>query len=636
MGKQRPLKLLGQAPKWYNWVEKVPSVFVTNITAGKSLLKTPILILCLAIIGSLVYLNSFSGVFLFDDSAHIVENQDIRQFRPPWRVMAGSSRPLVMLSLAFNYALGRLDTWSYHAFNLSIHILAALTLFGIMRRTLLLKTFHSHYQRSAPWLALAVALIWLVHPLQTNSVTYIIQRAESMMGLFYLLTLYCFLRGATSLSGRGWFLAAVIACTLGMLSKPIMITAPLIVLLYDRTFLSQSFASALRRRGRIYLGLAATWIVLILILSLPHESKGTAAFGLKSVSAYQYALTQPKVILHYLFLSLRPCPLALDYSWPVAHGLSEVLPSFFLVGTLLILTVVASVHRSPWGFIGAWFFLILAPTSSFIPLQDLAFEHRMYLSLAAVMVILVLGGYEVLLRIFPDQGKSRRILGIGFVTLAVLIMGVLTVRRNQDYFTEHGMWSDVVSKRPANYRAHSILGETFAAIGKFKEAILHCEEALRIKPDYAGAYANLGIALHKQGKFEEAIHKLRKALRLKPKDANTHVSLGATLYKQGNFEEAITHFNTALQYNPQHPEAHYDLGTVLDKQSKFQEASYHYRKALEFKPEHAEAHNSLGAILANHGNSGEAVSHFSQALRIKPDFREARNNLRLALIQQGI
>ncbi len=549
-------------------------------------------------------------------------------------MMAGSSRPLVMLSLAFNYALGRLNTWGYHAFNLIIHLLAALTLFGIIRRTLLLKIFHFRYERSAPWLALSVALIWMVHPLQTNSVTYIIQRAESMMGLFYLLTLYCFLRGAAFSTGRWWFIAAIIACALGMLSKPVMATAPLIVLLYDRTFLARSFKSALHQRGRLYLGLAATWAILIVILSFPHESKGTVALGLKNVSVLEYVLTQPEVILHYLRLSLWPSPLALDYSWPVADRLGEVLPSVLIIGALLILTVVASIRRSPWGFIGAWFFLILAPTSSFIPLQDPAFEHRIYLPLAAVVVILILGGYEVLLKI-PDKGKTRWILGVGFVVLITFMLGSLTVRRNRDYQSALGMWGDVVSKRPANYRAHSILGEFLAASGKFEEAIFHCEEALRIKPNYAGAYANMGIALHKQGKFEEAVHNLREALRIRPEDANTHVSLGAALYKQGKFEEAVDHFNTALRYNPQQPEAHYNLGTVFDRQGKFEEAADRYRKALELKPEHAEAHNSLGVILARRGDLKDAVSHFSQALKFKPDFPEARKNLNIARKEMG-
>ena len=146
--------------------------------------------------------------------------------------MAGSSRPVVQLSLAFNYALGGLNVWGYHAFNFVIHVLAGLTLFAILRRMFESERLRMRYGQSAPWLAGLIALIWLVHPLQTESVTYVIQRAESMMGLFFLLTMYAGIRGASSARPAAWFVAAIIACALGMASKESMVVAgPILIVL---------------------------------------------------------------------------------------------------------------------------------------------------------------------------------------------------------------------------------------------------------------------------------------------------------------------------------------------------------------------------------------------------------------------
>jgi len=179
---------------------------------------------------------------------------------PRWSGITG--RQLINLSLAVNYAVGGTRVWGYHALNLAVHILAGLTLFGIVRRTLLQPRLRGRFGAAANGLALTTAVLWTVHPLQTESVTYIIQRCESMMGLFYLLTLYCFIRGAASQRPRLWYGLCVTACALGMACKEVMVSAPLMVLLYDRTFVSGSFRVAWRRHGRLLGALAGTWVLL--------------------------------------------------------------------------------------------------------------------------------------------------------------------------------------------------------------------------------------------------------------------------------------------------------------------------------------------------------------------------------------
>ncbi|HEX7598176.1 MAG TPA: hypothetical protein VF518_08170, partial [Polyangia bacterium] len=290
------------------------------------------------------YANSFHGPFLFDDVPSIIENQSIRSLgslqvlAAPPDAITTAGRPVVNLSLAINYAIGGLAVEGYHVVNLALHILAALALFALVRRTLLLPTLSAQFGAAATGLALAVALLWAVHPLQTESVTYVVQRAEAIVGLFYLLTLYCFLRGATADRGRAWYAAAVGACALGMASKEVMVSAPLVTVLFDRTFLAGSFRESLRRRWRLWLAMAATWALLALLHHLSRNRGGSAGFGL-GMTAWAYARTQFGCIMHYLRLTVWPTPLVLDYGYPIARTAAEIVPYALGVFVLIAATV---------------------------------------------------------------------------------------------------------------------------------------------------------------------------------------------------------------------------------------------------------------------------------------------------------
>ena len=581
--------------------------------------------------GLAAYHSSFAGTFLLDDKPRILNNPQIRQLWPPWTAMAHNSRPLVQLSLAVNYALGGLNPWGYHAFNLAVHLLAGLVLFGIVRRMLESSKLRPRYGRAAPWLAGAVAIVWTVHPLQTESVTYIIQRAESLMGLFFLLALYCSIRGASSPHPRPWYLAAIITCWLGMGSKEVMVSAPLVMLLYDRVFLSDSFTEIFRRRWGLYLGLAAAWLVLGVLLAASRGEEQTML--VTNLTPWRYALTQFGVIVHYLRLSVWPGPLVLDYAWPLTETVSSVVPGAAVVLALLGGTALA-LHRQAWvGFWGAWFFLILAPTSSIFPIADVAFEHRMYLPLATVVVLVVVGGHEALEYVFrrlPAPDARLRWLELGLATAAILALASATARRNEDYRSDFVMWSDIVAKRPLNPRAHYNWGNVLYRQGKVNEAISHFSEVLRLKPDYADAHVYLGVALGGQGQLNEAIAHFSEALRLRPNSAEARYNLGAALFRQGRLEEAITHLSESVRLNPSSATAHYDLGEALASQGQLEEATVHYSTALRIDPNHAESHNALGSALARQGKLEEAAAHYSAALRINPNYSEARRNLRAA------
>jgi protein O-mannosyl-transferase len=240
-----------------------------------------------------------------------------------------------------------------------------LSLFGIVRRTLLTPRLRERWEDAATPLAFAVAFLWAVHPLLTEAVTYVVQRTEVLAGLFYLVTFYCVIRGATAARGWGWYAAAVAACALAMGSKEAAISAPLVVLLYDRVFLSRSWHEVLARRWGLYIGLAATWTVILAML--PRGYEGTAVFTvLQTPDAVRvigeghrmidYTLAQFGVIAHYLKLCFWPHPLVVDYGLYTQQTAWQIVPYALLIGGLLVATL-AALRYQPWlGFLGVWFF----------------------------------------------------------------------------------------------------------------------------------------------------------------------------------------------------------------------------------------------------------------------------------------
>jgi tetratricopeptide (TPR) repeat protein len=556
----------------------------------------------------LAYGNSLRGPFIFDDVPSIRENPTIQHLWPIGPVLspphAGAitveGRPLINLSLAINYAISGYDVWSYHAFNLAVHILAGLTLLGVVRRTLprAAGTWCSTSERPrssaalpdsvAAELALAAAVLWTVHPLQTESVTYIIQRAESITGLLYLLTVYGFIRGTGSHRPRLWFGLSVVACALGMMCKEVMVSAPVMVLLYDRAFDSGSFRESWRRHWTLYLGLAATWVVLGLVLASGQLPATLGTMHRLGLSWWQYLLTEPGVILHYLRLSVWPRPLCFDYyGWPVARAWTSVLPPALIVGALLGASAWAWRRNAACGFLGAWFFLILAPSSSVIPLDSPAYEHRMYLPLAAVVVLAVLGIHAV---------AGRRSVAV-FAMLAVGL-GFLTWQRNQDYRSDLAIWQDTVLKRPNNPRARNYLGVALSNANRVPEAIEQYEQALRLKPDYAEAEYNLGNALLASGKIQEAASHWQRAVTLNPNYTDARNNLGAALAQAGRFHEAIEQFESVLRVAPNDAEVHFNLATALEQAGRIQEAIGQYEQALWLKPDYAAAESRLARLRA--------------------------------------
>ena len=617
----------------------------------------------LALGGLAAYQHSFGGPFIYDDAPSIVENPTIRHLWPltlPLSPPRGTGvtvngRPVLNLSLAINYALSGDAVWSYHALNLAVHLLAGLTLFGIIRRTLVrmgrvvpnlpgaaANGSNRRVRDNAPylpevgdvdWVALAIAVLWTVHPLQTESVTYVVQRAESLMGLFYLLTLYCFIRAAdchrtNGRSGRGreiiWQVCSVVCCLLGMATKEVMVTAPVMVLLYDRTFASGGFAAAWRRHWRLYLGLAATWLLLaFLVAGTGGNRGGSVGFGV-GVSWWAYALTQFPAIARYLLLALWPHPLVFDYgSFWVKHA-SEAAGPMLVVGAVIAGTAAALWRRPALGFAGAWFLGILAPTSLVPGTTQMVVEHRTYLPLAAIVAVAGVG--------IQSLAGRRGLLALGALAAA---LGWLTFQRNADYRSALAIWSDTAAKRPDNGLVQNNLGNALLAAGRVPDAIDHFELARRIDPADAKACNNLGNALLRAGRVNEALNRCAEAVRLDPDMAAAHYNLGYALLQTGRVPDAIREFEEALRLGLDTADLHYNLGNALIQTNRITEAIPQFAAAVQRAPSLAPAHGNLANALSQVGRLPEAIAQYEQALRLKPADADMHFNFGTALGRLG-
>lgn len=626
----------------------------------------------LILAGTLTYSNSLSGPFLFDDERSIVENQQIRRLWPVWdalrppRETPVAGRPLVNLSFAVNYAAGGLAVRGYHLFNVTVHLLCALVLFGIVRRTLGSPKVSEKFSGRATTLAWICALVWTLHPLQTEAVNYVTERTESIMALFFLLTMYCSIRAEATerprplpgakpvpaahvgagphvnqvtstekgspLGAGRWEAAAIVSCLLGTACKESIVTAPVVVLLYDRVFLFESFRQSWGTRWRLYVGLAATWLSLAaLMLRGPRASSVGFSNG---VSMWTYLLNQARVVTHYLRLAIWPRGLVLDYGLPQPLTIGQVLPSILLVLSLLALTVIWLARQPFWGFLGAWFFLTLAPTSSFVPIStEVGAERRMYLPVAAIVVLAVMAGHFLLDRLTAQMEGTRvkRTVGFGLTTAVCALLAFNTIDRNREYQSRLTMARTIVERRPHG-RAHFLLGTELLAEGlDHDEAMAHFWESAR---DYPGARYALGTELVATGKLDEGVQQLQMFIGLLPSHLNVipaRQMIGQVLLAQGKFGAAEEQFNLILQAAPSFADAHGYLGDAFLAEEHLPQAILHYQEFLKARPASARAHANLGLALVKSGRLDEAIAEFRRSLEIDDHYDQAREYLAYAL-----
>ncbi|MBI5769748.1 MAG: tetratricopeptide repeat protein [Verrucomicrobia bacterium] len=590
---------------------------------GRLALHPSLAPLLLVAAAACAYLNGLTVPWLFDDERAITGNPTIRHLfspaalHPPADGSGVAGRPLVNLTLAVNHAIGGDAVRGYHVFNLALHCGTALLVFGLARLTLGQPTVAAWLRPAARPLALAIAALWALHPLQTESVTCVIQRTELLVGFFYAATLYSLARAALAPGVPRWPVVCVTSCLLGMAGKEVMVTAPVIAWLFDRTFFAGTFAAAWRSRGRLHLALGATWLLLALLVAAHGGTRGPAAgFGL-GVSSWSYALTQCDALLLYVRLALWPHPLVLDYGTDLVTDAAAVAPAIVLCVAAGLATVVAVWRWPAAGFLGACFFVILAPSSSVVPLvtQTVA-EHRMYLPLAAVVALAATGAFRLC--------GSR--LWAPLVLAAGLFAG-LTALRNRTYQDEHAIWADTVARRPGNARAHMGLGLALFRAGHHEQSLARLAQAVTLRPAYAEAHNNLGLALARTGRTAEAIAAYEAALRALPGYPDAAYNLAVALLQLGRAPEAIARLRDVVQARPDFAAARNNLGIALASTNRLPEAVAEFEALLTLDPANAEAHNNLGTCWRNLGRPAAARRHYQEAVRLRPGFTLARENL---------
>ena len=608
-----------------------------------------------------MYLNSLSAPFIFDDQTSILNNSQIRRLWPPTvplspgRETPVAGRPIVNLTLALNYATGGLDVRGYRLTNLAIHLLAALALFGVVHRTLRLPSLSATFGSQALNLAWVCALLWTLHPLQTEVIDYITQRTESMMGLCYLLTIYCSVRAIDERAGR-WHALAVLACATGMACKESMVTAPVMVALYDRVFVSQPVLRNIKRR-RLYIGLASTWLLLAAFMAT--EPRTSVGFD-TPVSAWTYLLNQAPILLRYLRVTFWPRDLVLDYGIPQPLTLSNVLLPAAVVIAIVVVVVVLLVRRPQAGFLGAWSLITLAPTSSIVPIAtEVGAERRMYLALAGLVVLVVLGAY----RAWTARVRIRPgLVGATASVCLCLALGVLTVQRNSEYATKISILQTTVERYP-HPRAYQMLAMALFEAGRRQEAMQYLEQSkadpvssfmLGIELITGGEFARgaeelerfaqlaptharimdareaLGRAYASIGQLDRAAVNLDEVVRREPRRSKAHQEYGGVLLRQGKVADGIRQFQISTELEPSNPEAFRLFGIALGQTGQLKAAAAAFTRAIDLDPKSSRDHYLLGRALAAMGQVAAAVPYFARAVELDPNNSQARADLRRA------
>lgn len=590
------------------------------------------LLLVLALLVFLLYSNTISGPFLFDDEESISANKLIRlqhlSIPGLWHILTESiganNRPVANISFALDYFFHGLRVEGYHVVNILIHIATGILFYFFAKSTLLLDAKHSEKTPSPPLtlprklfsdategqasndssrqlpldpsiVALTASAIWLVHPLQTQSVSYIVQRMNSLSALFFLLSCLLYVRGRICdipASQRLFFVSALFSGLLALGSKQIAVTLPAILLLYEWYFFRDLDKGWARKTA-----ISVAALCLLAPILFPAFDLHPINWLLSTYKDYDFTLserilTEFRVVIFYLSLLLFPHParLNLEHDFPLSHSLFSPFSTIICLATLISLLVAAvflARKERLLSFGIFWFLGNLVVESSFIGL-DIVFEHRTYLP----SMFVILSAVFLLFRLVPSPRTRVLLLGC-LLTLS----SYWTFERNKIWADSIALWQDCVNKSPDKARPHSNLGRALGEKGEFDRGIFELNKSLQIKPDYAVAHNNLGTLLEKKEQFEEAASHFRKAIELVPNYAKGHYNLGVVLLRQQKVDGAISHLQKCLTLSPDAPNALNNLGVAFEWKGDFPEAQRKYREALAIAPGFADAQNNLNRLL---------------------------------------
>lgn len=650
-----------------------------------------VLALLLGVLTLVIYLPSLRHDFLqYDDQEYVTGNLHVSSgvtadgFVWAFGNHVSNWHPLTWLSHMLDCQLYGLRPAGHHFTNILLHAVNVVLLFLLLRR-----------MTGAVWRSACVAALFAWHPLHVESVAWIAERKDVLSGLFFMLTLlsysrYAHLRTEPADKNVGDTLQAstlpryalprsyaltLLLFALGLMSKPMLVTLPLVLMLLDYwplgRFTNGNKGPSLKGVLPLvlekvpFLVLAA--IDCVLTLSAQRESFSVvSAAGLPIGQRLAHTVV---AYAHYIVAMFVPRHLAVFYPYETPSTV-EVLGAGLLLG-LLTLGAIMATKRRPYLLMGwLWYLGMLVPVIGLVQVGDQSWADRYtYLPLLGLFIAIIWGlaelathgkpahagaqGLEIPKPTTPTSGgaqalacsnagmpsgagspsQARFLLGLSVVALALLLLLAtsLQLRYWKDTWT---LFEHAASVTRNNYRAVAVLGSLLAAQGKLNEAKEDYALALSYKPGYAEAHFLLGDALLREGQLDQAIEHLRQALRFKPMQEQTHLLLGAALAKQMNYDEAAAQYRAALELNPESAVAHNNFGRLLHTQGKFDGAFEHYAAAIKLAPDFAEVHNNVGILLLQQGKAPQAITQLREAVRLNPASRDSQYNLALALNRQ--
>jgi len=561
-----------------------------------------LLLFMLAVIILLIYSETLTTPFIFDDISNIRDNPHIRIPFLSFKNLAWAgfqsplaNRPVANISFALNYYFHGYNLVGFHVVNILIHIASGFFLYFLVKATIRTPALRARYAKLS-WIPLFTAFIWLVHPLQTQSVTYLVQRMNSMAAMFYVLSMLLYVKFRLSAERRAKWLflsGCILAGLLAFGSKEISATLPGFIILYEWYF----FQGLSRQWAKRHILILAGIGVLIVGISLAYFGGEPWArilndYNYRDFTLIQRVLTQSRVIIFYISLLIWPQParLNLDHDFALSYSLTNpmtTLLSLAIIIVLILLAILFAKRESLISFCILWFFGNLAIESSILGLE-LVFEHRNYLpSMLAVCLLVAL--------VF----RYLRPVWVGVVALCIMgtLFTIWTFERNNDWSDEITLYRDCVEKAPGKARPYNNLGAALIRSGNLAEAVEQFKAALKIKPDFDDAHYNLGYALSRQGNLEAGIHHFGETLRLDPDNLKALNNMGVALALKGRYREAVNYFEAALKLNPRDADLHNNIGFSLKNMGKPDDAAKHFARAQALDPRHAGAHNNLGILL---------------------------------------
>jgi tetratricopeptide (TPR) repeat protein len=607
--------------------------------------RETLLLSLMAVVVILIYAGTLTTPFIFDDLPNIFENPHIRVPSLSFENLAWAgfqspigSRPVANISFALNHYFNGYNPVGYHLVNILIHLACGVFLYGLAKATLQTPALRSRYEKFG-WIPFLAVFIWLVHPLQTQSVTYIVQRMNSMAAMFYVLSMLCYVKfRVAAVAWKKWTLlagcalAAILAfgtkeitATLPILAfgtKEITATLPVFIVLYEWYFF-QDLNRQWAWRNFLLLGGGCLLFIIIALVYVDFEpARILSGYGIRDFTPAQRLLTQSRVVVFYISLMLWPNPsrLNLDHDFALSYSLlnpASTLIAIALIIGLIALAILIARKEPLLSFSIIWFFGNLVIESSIIGLE-LVFEHRTYLPAMFGILAIVCLVFRYLKHALP-------------AVIALSLVGTLfcawTYARNQVWADEITLYRDCAAKSPGKARPQNNLGAALSRQGRLPEAIELYRAALAIKPEYGDAHYNLGYALAKAGKLDEGLTHFREAVRLEPNQVKYLNNLGVALALTGNYDQAIDYLTRALKINPSDADAHNNIGMAFKKQGDREAAMQHFSSAVALNPRHKDAIYNRGVIFMEDGQLEAARKHFTRVLEINPQYEKARQEL---------